>query len=82
VVGITLGVRRIYSLEGGGFSRPPWSARSARTTFSNSASNLALSYSHLVKSAASRDRICCALPLVHSLSSRKLSKSSGITAIL
>src|SRR4051794_5599085 len=80
VAGIRLVVRRIYSLEGGGGVRPPSSARSARTTFSNSASNLALSCSQPVKSPASRDRICCALPLLHSLSSRKPSRLSGITA--
>src|SRR5690349_3408266 len=80
VVGNTFGVRRIYSLEGGGFSHPPSSARSARTIFSNSASNLALLCSQPVKSPARRDLICCALPLVHSLSSRKPSRLSGITA--
>jgi hypothetical protein len=44
----------LQNLEGDGFSRPPSSARSARTTFSNSA--LALSRSQPVKSSARPDR--------------------------
>lgn len=51
------------SLDAGGSSRPTSPAFSARTTFSNSASNLSLSFFQPRKSAASRDRTAFDFPL-------------------
>ena len=60
-------VRRIepslQSLASGGFSRANSSVRKALTTSSNFSSNLELSDSQPVKSAARRDFTCDALPL-------------------
>jgi hypothetical protein len=59
------GTRSIQSLASGGTSRPS-SVRSAFTSLSNSRSNLALSCSQPVKSAARRSLITDAFPLCHS----------------
>src|SRR5882724_12548818 len=66
------------SLGVGGVSLAPSSARKASTTRSNCASHFALLRFQPVKSAASRDLICCALPLVHL--KRKPSRLRGIRA--
>ncbi len=57
------GLRRPQSLDAGGFSRAISSVRSAFSTRSNSASNLALSRCQPVKSAASRVLIWRSLSL-------------------
>ena len=56
---------RSHSFDSGGGSRPPASVRNALTNLSNCSSNLLLSVSHPVKSAASRALTSVAMPLCH-----------------
>ena len=69
-----------YSLGSVGTSRPPASALRALNNRSNCSSNLALSLSHPVKSAAKRDLICRPLPLFHLSLNRYPSRFNGISA--
>src|SRR5262245_38711391 len=71
-----------HNFDSGGSSRAPSSARRALTISSKFSSNLALSFSHPLKSAASLDRTWRFFPLFHSPLNRKPSRLSGISASL
>ena len=64
----------------GGFSLPPSSERSAFSNFPNSCSNLLLSCSHLVKSAAMRVLIWVAVAAVQPPSNKYPSRFNGTKA--